>query len=180
MKKVTTLYFLTIIFSISINLNAQSTIEWSKDRKLTWFDFKAVPNEEVLAYALTSYKIEIQPIDVLVDTNNNVQNYELLTAVAIFYPSHSWVYKKNDYLLLHEQLHFDIAGLYAFKMRIEFEKLKKQKNANFDSYLEIYQELWTECRKRQQVYDRETSHGQHVEENNNWINKITTELDSSE
>lgn len=180
MKKVVTLYFLTIILSISINLNAQSTIEWSKDRKLTWSDFKAVPDEEILAYALTSYKIEIQPSDVLVDLDNNIQNYESLTAVANFYSYHSWVYEKNDYLLLHEQLHFDIAELYASKMRLEFEKLKKEKNANFDSYLEVHQKLWAECRERQKAYDKETSHGQSVEENNNWINIITSELNSLE
>ncbi len=176
MNKITYLYFLIIILSVSANSNAQSTIQWSKDKKLTWPDFKAIPNEEILAYAQTSYKIEIQPSDVVVDENNNIQNYELLTVVANFYSNHSWVYKKDDYLLLHEQLHFDIAGLYANKMRVEFEKLKKLKNANFDSYLKIYQELWAECRETQKVYDKETNHGQLVEENNSWINKITMQL----
>lgn len=176
MKRIASLYFIIIFLSISKNLNAQSTIEWSKDRKLKWSDFKAVPNEEILGYALTAYKIEILPSNVLVDSNNNVQNYESLTTVANFYSDHSWVFEKNDFLLLHEQLHFDIAGLYAFKMRVEFAKLKKQKNANFDSYLNVYQKLWAECREMQKLYDKETSHGQLVDENNNWINKIAKEL----
>lgn len=176
MKKRATLYFLIISLSIAKNLNAQSTIEWSKDRKLIWSDFKAIPNEEMLGYALTAYKIEIIPSDVLVDLNDNVQNYQSLTVVANFYSDHSWVYEKSDYLLLHEQLHFDIAGLYAYKMRIEFGKLKKQKIANFDSYFEVYQKLWTECRETQKAYDKETIHGQLVEENNDWINKIAKEL----
>lgn len=180
MKKIAILYFLIITLSITKNLNAQSTIEWSKDRKLMWSDFKAIPNEEILGYALTAYKIEIIPSNVLVDLNDNVQNYESLTVVANFYSEHSWVYEKNDYLLLHEQLHFDIAGLYAYKMRIEFERLKKQKDANFDSYFEVHQKLWEECRETQKAYDKETSHGQLVDENNDWINKIATELNSFE
>jgi len=180
MKKTTTLFLSIIILSISINLNAQSTIEWSKDRKLTWSDFKAIPDEEILGYALTSYKIEILPSDVLVDSNNNIQNYKSLTVVANFYSNYSWVHKKSDYLLSHEQLHFDIAGLYAYKIRIEFEKLKKQNIANFDYYLEIYEKLWAECRQTQKAFDKESSHGQLIEENNNWIDKITAEINNLE
>lgn len=176
MRKIVVLHFLIVFLIFSTNANAQSTIEWSKDRKLNWSDFKATPNKEVLGYALTVYKIEIIPSDVMVDSNDNVKNYESLTVVAKFYSDHSWVYEKNDYLLLHEQLHFDIAGLYAFKMQVEFEKLKQQKNANFYSYYEVYQELWAECRKTQDAYDKETSHGQLVDKNNNWINKIAAEL----
>ena len=177
MKKIATLYFLTLTTCFSINLNAQSTIKWSKDRKLTWSDFKGIPDEEILGYALTAYKIELHPSEVIVDSENNIQDYESQTIVANFYSKHSWVHTKSDYLLRHEQLHFDIAGLYAYKMQMEFEKLKKQKVANFDSYLKVYQQLWTECRKMQGEYDKETSHGQLVEENNNWIQKITKELE---
>jgi len=176
MKKTTPLYALLLILSISTHLKAQSTIQWSKDLKLTWPDFKAIPNEEIIAYALTSYKIEILPSNVAVDSNNNIPNYETLTVVANFYTTHSWVFEKSDYLLSHEQLHFDIAGLYAYKMRTEFEKLKKQKVANFDSYSEVYKKLWAECREVQKAYDKETNHGQRVEENNQWIANITQQI----
>jgi hypothetical protein len=176
MKDIATLYFLTLIFSFSTCLHAQSALPWSKDRKLMWSDFKAVPNEEILAYALTAYKIEILPSDVMVDSRNNIQNYKSLTVVANFYMKHSWVHTKSDFLLAHEQLHFDIAGLYAYKMRMEFNKLKKQKISNFETYLKVYQKLWAECGKTQKVYDTETNHGQRIEENTNWIAKITKKL----
>jgi hypothetical protein len=118
MRKITPLVLLTMFFfSTSTKLNAQSVISWSKETKLKWTAFKAVPDTEILGYAKTSYKIEIQPSDVLVDENDNIQNYESLTVVANFYTNHSWVFKKDIYLLSHEQLHFDIAGLYAYNMR---------------------------------------------------------------
>jgi hypothetical protein len=44
----------------------------------------------------------------------------------------------------------------------------------------VYQELWAECIKTQDAYDKETSHGQLVDKNNDWINKITAELHNFE
>ncbi|MBF8148279.1 DUF922 domain-containing protein [Winogradskyella sp. F6397] len=180
MKKPTTFYYILILLFISKHINAQTTVEWSKDRKLTWSDFKASPNEDILAYALTSYKIEILPNDIMVDANENIQNYESLTVVANFYTDHSWVYEESPYLLLHEQLHFDIAALYAFKIRDAFEKLKEEKNANYNAYVNVYQKLWAECLQTQSFYDNETKHGQLVEINNSWIDKITQQIQGFE
>jgi len=176
MKKAPILFFLTIILGFSININAQNTIKWSKDRKLVWSDFKATPDEDIIGYALTSYKIDILPIDIKVDSKNNIKNYQSLTVIANFYTNHSWVHKKSDYLLTHEQLHFDIVGLYAQKIQIEFELLKKQKVANFDTYSDIYDKLWSECRKIQKTFDKESNHGQLVDKNTEWINNIAVKL----
>lgn len=57
-------------------------------------------------------------------------------------------------------------------------KLKKEKNANFNYYLAVYQKLWAECLETQKTYDSETRHGQLVEANDEWINTINTELNS--
>ncbi|WP_248723285.1 hypothetical protein [Seonamhaeicola sp. ML3] len=172
-----------ILFNILISnsptyLNAQSIIKWSKETKLDWSDFKAPPNTDIIEYAQTSYKIEIVPSDVLVDQNNNIQNYQSLSVVANFYPNHSWVFKKDNYLLKHEQLHFDIAGLYALKMTVEFDKLKRNKIADFDSYMDIYKKLWAECRNIQKRYDKETNHGLLADINNKWIEEITTQINN--
>jgi len=99
-------YFNTMTYS-----NAQSIIPWAKETKLKWSDFKAAPNTEILGYAQTSYKIEIQQIDVSVDHDNNIKNYESLNVNANFYTNHSWVFKKDYYLLKHEQLHVEITGV---------------------------------------------------------------------
>lgn len=160
------------------NSNAQSIISWSSQQKLNWSDFKGIANTDIYAYAQTSYKIEIQPSNVSVDENNNVVGYKSLTAIANFYTKHSWVYEKDDYLLLHEQLHFDIAELYARKMRMEFHKLKVKKIANFDSYAAVYNRLWNQCRSTQKKYDKETNHGQSRAKNDEWIQKIASQLDT--
>jgi len=61
-------------------------------------------------------------------------------------------------------------------MRLEFEKLKKDKVANFDSYLTVYKKLWAECRETQKKYDKETKHGLHIDVNNHWIEDISVQL----
>ena len=179
MKNTLVLILLIVFCFITTSYsNAQPVIPWSKETKLKWSDFKAEPNTEILGYAQTSYKIEIQPNNVLVDEDNNIQNYGSLNVIANFYTDHSWVFKKDTNLLKHEQLHFDIAGLYAHKIRLEFEKLKKAKIANFNSYMAVYKKLWVECRDLQKKYDQETSHGLKEDINNIWIENISTQLKS--
>lgn len=177
-----TLYILilfTLQFSLAQDsLTRKTVIPWNKDVKLKWADFKGSPNTDVLAYAQTSYKIDILPTEVNVDENNNIQSFEGLHVVANFYSDYSWVYRESDYLLKHEQLHFDIAGLYALKINKEFKKLIAKNDANFDSYFDIYQNLWAKCREVQNQYDSETQHGQLVAENDEWIIKINAEIET--
>ena len=178
MKKIFALSILVLCLSIPIKIRAQSTIEWSRDYKLKWSDFKAEADTTILAFANTVYKIEILPTNVSVDSNNHIQNYEALTAVAQFYTKLSWVYEEDDNLLKHEQLHFDIAELYARKLRIEFGKLKQEKIANFNTYSAAYNKLWTECKALQMKYDSETNHGILIEQNQKWENDIIHKLNS--
>ncbi|NRD24666.1 DUF922 domain-containing protein [Winogradskyella litoriviva] len=180
MDKIKILSLLILFLMFSSTIKSQSIIKWSKDKKLTWSDFKGPPNLDVIAYAQTAYKIEILPSNVQVDDENNIQNYTAMTAEAVFYTQESWVYEKSDYLLKHEQLHFDIAALFANKIKIAFNTLIKAKNANFDSYLEVYQKLWAKCLETQKKYDTETQHGQLVKENDEWIERINNEINSIE
>ena len=166
-----------LIFSLLLFLNntdifSQNIITWSKEKKLEWNDFLAPPNEDIFAYAITSTKIEVLPDEILVDEQNNISNYKELTVVANFYKDHSWVLHKNQDLLKHEQLHFDIAELFAQKIRIEFKKLQEKGIANFDEYLNIYKKLYKVSRLMQREYDDETNHGIDTEANLAWENKI--------
>ena len=168
--------FLFVLFNHSNKAFAQSTIKWSENKKLTWKDFKGSPDKNIIGSALTTCKIEIQPVNVLVDENGNIKNYKSLKAVALFFPELSWVRKKKVHLLIHEQLHFDIVELYTRKLNRKFEELKDKKIARFESYLNAYKSLWAECRKIQQLYDQETDHGLLVENNQIWVDKIKREL----
>lgn len=110
--------FTTVVLSQNTDDEYESNkIIWNQDKKLEWKDFTGVLDPNLFGNALTSYKIEIIPENVLVDAEDNIQNYENLTVVAKFYKDKSWATSRTDGLLAHEQLHFDIAELYARKIR---------------------------------------------------------------
>lgn len=147
-------------------------IKWKESVQLEWSDFKARPDTNVLGFALTSYELKIIPQDVKVDENKNVLNYQDLTVKAFFLKDKSWVYKKTPELLDHERLHFDIAALFARKMRKAFDELIQKGIADFDAYQETYKKYWRECAKMQRKYDRETRHGRDMTANREWSQKV--------
>ncbi len=154
-----------------------SILEWNSKDGLSWSDYLGTPNEDVFGYAMTSYKIEIIPSDVLVDENDMVIGYENLSVKANFYKYYSWTIDRSNNLLQHEQLHFDIAELFARKMRKEYRKSQANKDASFNTYLELHNFFWKKCRKYQIKYDDETRHGLEEEINEKWIVKVNEELE---
>ena len=126
---------------------------------------------------MTVYKIEILPKTVLVDEQGRIQGYEKMDIATYFFKKKSWTVKKNAMeLLVHEQLHFDIAELFARKMRKEFYKLKKNKVDTFNAYQSVYTTLWKSCRMYQKQYDKETKHSRELVHNEEWAEKIYKEL----
>jgi hypothetical protein len=181
--------YVYLIFCIFITglLSAQSQKEqvndtiivWQADFLLTWNDFQGKPGENVYARAQTSYKIEIVPREVLVDEEDNIQGFEKLTVEAQFYKKKSFKALSNytASLLRHEQLHFDIAELFARKIRARFTELKEENEAKFSLYWEHYSALWMECRKLQKEYDTTTNHGRELFINKKWETTIQQELE---
>jgi hypothetical protein len=133
-------------------------------------------NPDIFAYAVTSYKIEILPENVQVDPKNNILNYQDLTVLAKFHKNQSWTVSDDLDLLNHERLHFDIAELFARKIRKSFFKLKTAKERSYSKYWNAYTVLWKECRLQQKQYDLETNHGTKKIENDKWIAKINALL----
>ena len=153
-----------------------SIISWSKTSKLEWQDYTGKMNPDIFAFAITSYKIDIVPENVKVDAHDHILNYQDLTVSANFYKNHSWTISADIDLLNHEQLHFDIAELYARKIRKRFSELKTAKEKRFSMYWDEYNVLWKACRLLQKQYDIETNHGAKKAENEAWIEKINALL----
>lgn len=159
-------------------IDNDSIKEWNTNNKLTWSDFAGKPNDDIYGAAMTSYKIEINPSNVLVDENDKIQDYENMSVKAIFYKHYSWAIIKNTELLHHEQLHFDIAELFARKIRKRFNELQANKISKFSIYQECYDSFWIECRKLQKEYDAETRNGREKETNKVWSIQIKNDLKS--
>lgn len=151
-------------------------LSWSEHRKLEWTDYQGQLDPELFGYALTSYKIDFIPEQVLVDELDRIQGYENLTVEANFYKWASWTISSDPELLKHEQLHFDIAELFARKIRKRFVELKGFKEKRFAVYSNAYDRLWKACRTLQMEYDRKTGHGVNLEMNKEWAERIRAEL----
>ena len=175
------LILLLLISSVTFSQSNDNTIDdsiiiWEESQKLEWKDFAGVVDTDVYGTAETVYKIEIVPIEVYVDENDNIQNIEQLSVVAHFYKNISWTVSRNGALLAHEQLHFDIAELYARKIRKRFSELKSKNEFRFSQFQHEYSKLMNDCKNFQKKYDKETKHGSDIEINKQWINTIENSL----
>ena len=151
----------------------EEKIPWNQDRKLTWADFKGVPNG---------------PSDYVASTNSGVSfSYSYrerngvgeikFTVVSNFYPDLSWYRpsKISDYILAHEQIHFDISELFARKLRqrlanIPHDRDFKSKAGN------VYDQIEADRREMQFQYDVDSNHSNVKEEEFHWRAYIAEQL----
>ncbi len=175
------LLILSIFFTSFTYSQDNSTIVWEESKKLTWNDFQGVTDSINFGKAKTSYRIRINPEEVTVDENDNIQGYENMTVQAEFDKKHSWSLAKFDTVVLaHEQLHFDIAELYARKIRRQFYKNILAKRKTYERFWADYKVLWEECSIFQNKLDAETNHGRNKEQNKLWRKLVSDELVKSE
>lgn len=171
------LYFILILSGI-FSSYAQETgnkIYWQED-PLTWKDFQAVPVKSSSYQANTNAGLSFSWG--IRSENGSVElHYEVL---SYFNPHLSWVVpaSRNDYLLKHEQLHFDITELHARKLRRELANISVEKlGKNAKEVLNAYYEKMEKQRDfMQKKYDRETNHSINQEAEAKWQKFIRTEM----
>lgn len=161
------LVFLCFFWNLQAQ-NEQEKLLWTSGSDLNWKHFKGRPglNSRFKANTATGilFSGTIGKIDGKYHLNFEVHSY--------FYPRLSWVEEssKKEYLLGHEQLHFDITEIHARILRkklkeINFEELKSDPKNVLDSVYEIVEK---ERREMQTRYDRETNHSLNKEIEAKW------------
>ena len=98
--------------------------------------------------------------------------------MTYFYKTHSHIKSTDSLILKHEQLHFDIAEVFARKLR---EKIKNHNKEFFDleSYNKEIDLIYQRYFLYQERYDRETKHSLNIDKQNEWEEKINLNLLSS-
>ncbi|WP_400078632.1 DUF922 domain-containing protein [Winogradskyella sp. R77965] len=160
------------------NNSNEETMTWDESRKLTWEDFKADPNLQSDAVALTAsgitfgYSVKTSGRRII-DFSTSVE--------AHFYPNKSWYFeeKGNDYILSHEQLHFDITELYARKFREQLKRLKVNQNLK-EQMKRLHTAINEALDETQKRYDEQSSHSINTEMQKRWESFIAKELTSLE
>ena len=105
------------------NSSEDDTISWNENRKLTWADLKDQPNLNSGAVALTASGITF---GFSIQKSGGRPTSFNTTVESLFYPDKSWYIEEraDNYILGHEQLHFDITELHARKFRQQISRLK--------------------------------------------------------
>lgn len=167
------------LFSISISAQKPTikpnirklkndTIVWRADSLLHKEDFKSRPKPGGrLGFA--SVGVFLYPSE---------EGGELLFYVeALFVKSKSYITKYSEYVLKHEQIHFNICELYARKLRKKIKETNFKKVKNLTSEIQkMYGKISEEHIKEQDSYDNDTEHGLNSAKQKIWEDDITTRL----
>ena len=154
------------------NTQPDNQLVWKSNYLLTWQDFEGTPESHSMGDAGTAVKIKAQPYQV-----KRKMFYEIN---AIFLKDKSWYREQSPSLLAHEQLHFDIAELYARKARKKVKELAKRGVKDLKTYNNEVNKILNESNYVDQQYDAETLHGSMTKKQLEWKNKVMTELKALE
>ncbi len=161
-------YFLLLLPATPLALLAQSNkeelLDWSDTRKLTWADYKANPDPDSDAAASTTTYL-------VIDYNITSRSFSYKIE-SRFSKTHSWGLHKTEYILSHEQGHFDIAEIFARKLNKKMSEYNFNNKTYQKNLQKIYDEVTKEKEDLQNNYDNETNHSIRKEEQAQWLKKI--------
>lgn len=164
------------LYLVTATINAQDQaydpkeyLQWNEFYKLRWDDFKGSPAEDAAGDAATSVQIKAKPY--------LVKNKVRYNVYALFNKNKSWTRDQSSaQLLVHEQLHFDLAEVFARKIRKKVRELSGEGINDVKVYNQAIQILLQESNEADQLYDLETLHGALDQKQAAWAKKIQDEL----
>ena len=152
--------------------NEDEAIPWRLQRKLSWDDFHCAPQKQGEAVASTSTSLGI---------SYQVKNGQLTyTITCNFSKKKSWGLLKTDYILAHEQAHFDITELHARRLYEALHKYEFNAETFKKDIATIYEKIVAEKEAMQQAYDSETDHSRRRRAQYDWLDKIDVMLAETE
>lgn len=167
----------SLIFLKSFNLFSQDScikqdsIPWSKKARLQWSDFSGRPDTLSQGTAGCAASIYVKGI-----SDNGLPNFLVSN---FFVKNRAWTKDSTSSILLqHEQLHFDIAEIYARKIRKAIDSLRKRKVRTVNNYSLEIMKLLKMRDETDSLYDEQTSHGVNGKAQFDWTQKILKELEA--
>ena len=173
MRAINFLFIITILNYFNDSSIEPQNIIWIKEIKLKWSDFKGAPKENTVLAAVSSVGISYKEI------SHSIDKY-FFEVNAEFEKNKSWVWSKkaSDSILVHEQGHFDLAEIYARKMRQglisnQFQFTRKNIIQEIHKVLDLYADSLTIMQNK---YDLETGYSRKFEIQDEWNLYIRKEL----
>lgn len=170
-------FLFLILFLVSYFSYSQATeykLSWDAKKPLSWQNFQAAPNHGTRYDATTNSGISYSWS---LTTGNGKDDFRY-EVKSNFYPDLSWVKpnKTSDYLLAHEQLHFDISELHARKLRKAIQEYRMTKDVKQD-LRKIYHAIESERQEMQKKYDLESKHSLQKDSEEKWQKYVKSELE---
>lgn len=148
------------------------SIPWTSERRLSWEDFLCKPERGTDAVASTSTSLGLA---------YKVEKGKLSYSITCDFSKHkSWGLLKNDYILAHEQGHFDITEIYARKLHQALMEYEVNPRTFKKDLSTIYQNIVQEKEDMQESYDGETDHSRRKSVQLEWHEKIQQMLKDTE
>lgn len=163
--------FFTVIGSAQ---EKEYKLAWNEEKPLSWSDFQGEPNHRISYDASTNSGMSYSWSLSTSAQGKNEFKYEVRSN---FYPNLSWVKsaEKNEHLLAHEQLHFDISELHARKLRKAMLEYCLGENVKQD-LRDIYHRIEGDRQRMQEQYDAESKHSIDRENEAKWQEFVKQEL----
>ncbi len=151
---------------------SSETIPWMQNRLLRWEDFKSNPKpySDAVASASTSLGLSYKVTD-------GELTFEI---VCTFSKTKSWGLLKTDYILAHEQGHFDITEIYARKLYYALAAYNWNPKTYQKDINRIYENTVNEKENFQKLYDGQSDHSRNKNVQANWEQIIQTLLTETE
>ncbi|WP_336960476.1 DUF922 domain-containing protein [Chryseobacterium contaminans] len=162
---------------LAANMMFGQKIIWQEGQKLVWANFKSPVNRknnpDVAAYTNCGWEYSVVK-------SSNPKSPVKIEIKTIFNEDKSWkdVKKINDYILLHEQKHFDIAEIFVRKFRKSVEEKIRNSGDYNRLFNSIYNTISNEYKNFQIAYDKDTRHGMDEEKQAEYNAFISKELEN--
>lgn len=167
-------FFLIIVLVLSSSEESNETLEWNEAKKLSWADFKGPIDSNSDAAAVTASGITFSYT--IQKTGGRISDFKS-QVFAYFYTKESYHIKErcNDYILAHEQLHFDITELHARMFRYQLSRLQMSQSLK-TQIDQLHKTINTELSEIQQQYDRESQNSVNAEAQAKWTAHVAENL----
>ena len=168
MYKLPALLLLSLSLASFSQMNEEELISWTEGRKLTWADYKGNAKSGTDAAASTATYLGIE-----YNFNSKGFGYKITCS---FSKTRSWGLHKTEYILAHEQGHFDIAEIHARKLHKLLKSYKFNSRTVSRDVNKIYDTVMKEHHAFQSQYDQETNYSRDFTIQDEWLTKIESEL----
>lgn len=162
----------TLLLAICASFVPNDKVYWHDDSRLSWSDFRGRPVHSSPHGAMSSVGVDLNYVQRGDQVSISIQ--------AFFIRRSSWVKAdtKTDEALNHEQGHFDIAEIYARKLRKEVGEMGGRGTTLVKRAHRAHEAITRALHACQEKYDTETKHHLDRSQQQIWNDWIAQQLQS--